>query len=242
MVANSTFGSMYWFFSDQIEGKIIHLTEEEARHCSKVLRMQIGDTIQALDGKGNRHTCTIQSINKREVQAIINNTRTETPPPYQVHLAIAPTKNISRLEWCIEKVCELGISSISPIICQRSERKIIKQERLQKILLAAVKQSQKAFLPTLHPLMSVKDHLQQAQDGGKYICHCAYDDNTHLAKLYKINSNIHIMIGPEGDFHPDEVELAIQAGYQSAGLGAERLRTETAGVYACSVIHTLRQL
>ena len=233
---------MYWFFSDQIEGQIIHLAEEEARHCSKVLRMQIGDTIQALDGKGNRHTAIIQSISKREVQAQIQETQSTPPPAYQVHLAIAPTKNISRLEWCIEKVCELGITSISPILCQRSERKIIKQERLQKILLAAVKQSQKAFLPTLHPLQSIKEYLQLSQDGNKYICHCAYDDNTHLAKLYRRNSTTHIMIGPEGDFHSKEVELAIQAGFQSAGLGAERLRTETAGVYACSVIHTLREM
>ena len=242
MVANSTFGSMYWFFSDQIKGQIIHLTEEEARHCNKVLRMQSGDTIQVLDGKGNRYTAIIQSISKREVQAYIQDTHTTPAPAYAIHLAIAPTKNISRLEWCIEKVCEMGITSISPILCQRSERKVIKQERLQKILMAAVKQSQKAFLPTLHPLMSIKDYLQQPLLGAKYICHCAYDDNTHLAKLYNKSSPIHIMIGPEGDFHPDEVKLAIQAGYQSAGLGTERLRTETAGVYACSVIHTLREM
>jgi len=242
MVANSTFTSMYWFFTDQIEGQIIHLSEEEARHCSKVLRMQMGDTIHALDGKGNQYIAVIQSISKRDVQALIQEIQTTAPSTYQIHLAIAPTKNISRLEWCIEKVCELGITSISPIICQRSERKIIKHERLQKILFAAVKQSQKAYLPTLHPLMSVKEYVQQPVQGDKYICHCAYDDNTHLAKLYKDNAAIHIMIGPEGDFHPDEVELALQAGYISAGLGAERLRTETAGVYACSVIHTLRAM
>lgn len=242
MVANSTFTPMYWFYSDQIVGEIIHLTEEDARHCSKVLRMQIGDTIHALDGKGNRYVALIQSITKREVQAYIQETHTTPPATYQVHLAIAPTKNISRLEWCIEKVCELGITSISPILCMRSERKVIKQDRLQKIILAAVKQSQKSFLPTLLPLVSVKEYLKQTREGAQYICHCAYDDNIHLAKLHQEHKEAHIMIGPEGDFHPDEVQLAAQAGFQSAGLGTERLRTETAGVYACSIIHTLRQL
>lgn len=242
MVANSTFASMYWFFSDQIKDQIIHLIEDEARHCSKVLRKQIGDHIQVLDGKGNRYTAKIQSIDKREVQANITKKVTDPPTPYQVHLAIAPTKNISRLEWCIEKACELGIQSISPILCQRSERKVIKHDRLQKIIMAAVKQSQKAYLPALHPLKSLKEYLKQDLSGQKLICHCAYENNTHIAKLYNKQSSVHIMIGPEGDFHEEEVSLALQAGFQSAGLGQQRLRTETAGVYACSIIHTLQEI
>ena len=233
---------MYWFFTDQIEGQIIHLREDEARHCSKVLRMQLGDEIHALDGKGNRYTAIIQSLTKKEVQATISHTTSVPPSHYDIHLAIAPTKNISRLEWCLEKVCELGIASISPILCQRSERKIIKQDRLQKIILAAAKQSQKAYFPTLHPLRSVKDYLSDSQQGQKFICHCAYEENTHLAKVFKKEKSTHIMIGPEGDFHDTEVDMALAAGFQSAGLGKERLRTETAGVYACSVIHTLQEL
>ena len=242
MVANSTFATMYWFFSDQIQDQNIRLKEDEARHCSKVLRKQIGDHIQVLDGLGNRYEALIQSIDKREVLATITKMKTDPPASYEVHLAIAPTKNISRLEWCIEKICELGVTSVSPILCQRSERKVIKHERLQKIILAAIKQSQKAYLPSLHELQTYKDYLSQKLEGEKYICHCAYDQNTHLAQLYSKSKSIHLMIGPEGDFHEDEVSLALDAGFKSAGLGQERLRTETAGVYACSIIHTLNQL
>jgi len=242
MVANSTFASMYWFFSDQIEDQIIHLREDEARHCSKVLRKQIGDHIQVLDGIGNRYEAQIQSIDKKAVTAFIITKETEPPSPYEVHLAIAPTKNISRFEWCIEKACELGIASISPILCQRSERKVIKHDRLQKIIMAAVKQSQKAHLPTLYQLRTYKDYLAQARQGEKYICHCVYEENTHLAKLITKTNSIHLLIGPEGDFHQEEVTLALETGFKSAGLGKERLRTETAGIYACSIIHTLQSM
>jgi len=240
MVANSNFMAMYWFFTDQIKGQIIHLQEDEARHCSKVLRMQVGDEIHALDGQGNRYTATIQSLTKKEVQAIISNVAKEPPNDYSIHLAIAPTKNIGRLEWFLEKVCELGVTSISPILCQRSERKLIKQDRLQKIIMAAAKQSQKAYFPSLYPLRSLKDYLSETQEGEKFICHCAYEENTHLAKLYKKGKSVHVLIGPEGDFHNEEVEMALAAGFKSAGLGKERLRTETAGVYACSIVHTVQ--
>ncbi len=242
MVANSTFIPMHWFYTTQIEGNILQLQEEEARHCSKVLRLQAGDSIQAIDGKGRLYTASIESISKRDVQAHIVSVQESPAPEYHIHLAIAPTKNISRLEWCIEKVCEMGITQITPLLCQRSERKVIKQDRLQKIVLSAVKQSQKTFMPTLQPLTSVKDYLLQERIGAQYICHCAYEDNTHLAKLYQKEKHIHLMIGPEGDFHPEEVEAALSSGFRSTGLGKERLRTETAGVHACSIIHTLHQI
>jgi len=233
---------MHWFYSDSIEGQLIQLQGEEARHCAKVLRMQMGEAIQVFDGMGNLHTATIQQISKQHVQAHITETQQTPPAPYQIHLAIAPTKNISRLEWCIEKCCELGISSITPLLCQRSERKVIKPERLQKIILAATKQSQKTYLPKLHELVSVKKYLQQPFTGSQHICHCAYETNPPLAKTYQPSSDIHIMIGPEGDFHEEEVQAALASGFQSTGLGKERLRTETAGVYAISVIHTLQSI
>ena len=233
---------MHWFYSDHIEGQLIYLNNEEARHCGKVLRKQMGDTIQAFDGKGNLHTATIQQISKQHVQARITATQHTPPPSYRIHLAIAPTKNISRLEWCIEKGCELGITSITPLLCRRSERKVIKPERLQKIILSAIKQSQKTHLPILHELTSVKDYLQQSFSGSQHICHCAYETNPHLASTYMASSDIHIMIGPEGDFHEDEIQAALASGFQDTGLGMERLRTETAGVYAISIIHTLQAL
>jgi len=234
---------MHRFYTHQVAGNLLHLQEEEARHCAKVLRMQMGDSLEAFDGNGNLYTAKIQQITKREVQASIVKTAHFPKTPYNVHLAIAPTKNISRLEWCIEKACELGISSITPLLCQHSERKIIKADRLEKIILSATKQSQKVYLPTLHSLTVVKKYLAQELPGSKYICHCAYDTNPHLATLYQKNdSDIHIIIGPEGDFSKDEIMLALGAGFVSAGLGKERLRTETAGVYACSVIHTLQAI
>jgi len=205
--------------------------------------MQMGDTLEVFDGKGNLYTASIQLITKREVQAIILETTHFPKSSYQIHLAIAPTKNISRLEWCIEKACELGIESITPLLCQHSERKIIKADRLEKIILSATKQSQKVHLPTLLPLKTVKEYLGIDKKGAKFICHCAYATNPHIATLYKKDDKvIQIMIGPEGDFDSKEIELATKAGFLSAGLGKERLRTETAGVYACSVIHTLQSL
>lgn len=233
---------MHWFYTDHIEGQLIYLNDEEARHCGKVLRKQMGDTIQAFDGKGNLHTATIQQISKQHVQAQITETQHTPPSPYRIHLAIAPTKNISRLEWCIEKGCELGISSITPLLCRRSERKVIKPERLQKIILSAIKQSQKTHLPSLQDLCTVKEYLKQPFSGSQHICHCAYDTNPHLAKTYQASSDVHIMIGPEGDFHEDEIQAALASGFQDTGLGTERLRTETAGVYAISIIHTLHSI
>ncbi len=235
---------MHWFYSDSIEGQLIQLQGEEARHCAKVLRMQMRDAIQVFDGMGNLHTATIQQISKQHVQATITETKHMPPSPYQIHLAIAPTKNISRLEWCIEKCCELGISSITPLLCQRSERKVIKPERLQKIILSATKQSQKTYLPKLHALTSVKNYLRQSFTGSQHICHCAYDSNPHLVNTYQssVDVHVHIMIGPEGDFHNEEVQAALNVGFQSTGLGTERLRTETAGVHAISIIHTLQSI
>ena len=233
---------MHWFYSDRIEGKLIYLNDEEARHCGKVLRKQMGDTIQAFDGKGNLHTVIIQQISKQHVQAQITETLHTPPAEFRIHLAIAPTKNISRLEWCIEKACELGIASITPLLCQRSERKVIKPERLQKIILSAIKQSQKTYLPTLHALTPIKTYLQQSFSGSQHICHCAYDTNPHLATTYQTASDVHIMIGPEGDFHENEIQAALANGFQDTGLGTERLRTETAGVYAISIIHTLQAI
>lgn len=233
---------MHWFYSDQIEGQLIYLNDEEARHCGKVLRRQMGDTIQVFDGKGNLHTATIQQISKANVQAKIIQTQRTLAPDFRIHLAIAPTKNISRLEWCIEKGCELGVASVTPLLCMRSERKVIKPERLQKIILSAIKQSQKTYLPTLHTLTTVKEYLKQSFMGSKYICHCAYDSNPHLASIHQPSADVYIMVGPEGDFHEDEIKAALASGFQHTGLGKERLRTETAGVYAISIIHTLHSI
>ena len=233
---------MHWFYSDQIEGQLIFLNKEEAKHCSKVLRLQMGDTIQAFDGKGNLHTALIQQISKQQVQAKITETKFTPPNPYRIHLAIAPTKNISRLEWCIEKTCELGVTSITPLLCRRSERKVIKPLRLEKIILSAIKQSQKTHLPRLHELVSVKDYLKQNFSGSQHICHCAYETNPHLANTFQPAEDVYIMVGPEGDFHVDEIQAAIDKGFEHTGLGKERLRTETAGVYAVSTIHTLYSL
>ncbi len=233
---------MHWFYSNQIEGQLIFLDNEEAKHCSKVLRLQMGDTIQAFDGQGHLYTALIQQISKQQVQAKITETHFTPPFPYRIHLAIAPTKNISRLEWCIEKTCELGIASITPLLCRRSERKIIKPQRLEKIILSAIKQSQKTHLPKLHELISVKDYLKQNFSGSQHICHCAYETNPHLASTFQPSADVNIMIGPEGDFHEDEIQAALTAGFQNTGLGKERLRTETAGVFAVSILHTLHSI
>ena len=155
---------------------------------------------------------------------------------YKLHIAIAPTKNIERFEWFIEKATEIGIDEITPIVCRFSERKIIKPERLERIINSAAKQSVKAFFPTLNPLCTFDELLQQSHAKGKFIAHCYDGDKKLLKKAIAGCDDMLILIGPEGDFSKDEIEKATHAGYKQVTLGDSRLRTETAGIMACATI------
>lgn len=217
------------------------LDKEETRHCTKTLRKVVGDTIAIIDGKGGFWEAQIISFDKKSCElAILKEIKQAPARDYYIHIAIAPTKNISRLEWFLEKTTEFGIDEITPILCQRSERKIIKKERLQKIILSATKQSIKSKLPKFNELKKFKDLILENQElTYKTIAHCNKKNLPALKKSIINQKKILILIGPEGDFSEQEVSLALENGFVEIGLGSSRLRTETAGIAACHTVHII---
>ncbi|GAB1414933.1 16S rRNA (uracil(1498)-N(3))-methyltransferase [Paludibacter sp.] len=213
------------------------LPEEESRHAVQVLRLQAGDEIVIVDGVGGYHQAKISlAHNKHCGFEIINSKRDYGKRNYKLHIAIAPTKNIERFEWFIEKAVEIGVDEITPILCRYSERKQIKTERLEKIIISAAKQSVKAFFPKLNPLTTYEELLKNVQAKSKFIAHCYPDEKVHLKDALQNTNDILILIGPEGDFSQPEVDLAIHNNFVPITLGDSRLRTETAGVVACACV------
>ncbi len=213
------------------------LPEEESLHAVKVLRLQTGDEIIVVDGVGGYHKARITlPHHKRCGFEIIETIEEFGKRDYKLHIAIAPTKNIERLEWFIEKATEIGIDEITPIICRFSERKVVKEERLEKIIVSAAKQSVKAYFPELNPLATFDEFINNHKAEVCYIAHCYEQDKKQLCHELVGQKDILILIGPEGDFSKEEVEKAIKKGFTPVSLGDSRLRTETAGVVACSTV------
>lgn len=232
---------MHIFYQSNIEQEN-YLSSEESKHAIKVLRLSTGDKIQVFDGKGSIFTAEISSNKGKAIKiTILKKEEFEKRNDFSIHIAITPTKNINRFEWFLEKTTEIGINEISPILCERSERKIINNERLERILIAAIKQSKNPFLPKLNELISFDNFLSRYNKLNGYIAHCNNDNMISLKNQYKKNSDALILIGPEGDFSPVEVEKAISKGYKEINLGTSRLRTETAGIVACHTINLINQ-
>ena len=217
-----------------------HQTElptEEAMHATRVLRLKAGDEIFLMDGVGNYYRAQITiAATHHCYYEILEHLPQEPEWKGHLHLAIAPTKMMDRMEWLVEKATEIGVDEISFLNCKFSERKLLKLPRLEKIVISAVKQSHKAWNPVLHEMVSFKDFIRQPREGRKFIAHC-YDQipRTYLFDELRKSSapeELTVMIGPEGDFSIDEVKDAVEAGYQSVHLGTSRLRTETAGLSA----------
>jgi len=228
---------MQLFFSDNLEEEIT-LTNEENRHITRVLRKKIGDNLFFTNGKGLLYTGEITAIEKNTPKIeIIKKEKKEKIHNYYLHIAIAPTKNTNRFEWFLEKATEVGIDEITPILCERSERKKINQERCNRILISSMKQSLKYYLPKLNNPIVFNDFIKQKLDGDKFIAHCLNKDKIKLDK--SINKKSNILIGPEGDFSEKEITLAIKNNFQSLSLGNSKLRTETAGVIATHSINRL---
>lgn len=217
------------------------LPEEESQHAIRVLRMQEGDQLLVTDGKGHFYDSVITKAHPKncevDIVEIINNPKSWH---FNIHIAFAPTKSIDRVEWFAEKATEIGIDRLTPIICFHSERRQIKHERLEKILVSAMKQSQKAMLPQLDELTSFSKFISQEFKGQKFIAHCYEGAEKMLIQdVYKRGEDVLILIGPEGDFSEQEVEEALKNGFQPISLGESRLRTETAALVACHSIHAL---
>lgn len=211
------------------------LNEEESRHCTKVLRLQQGATVHLIDGHGGFYEAEIVAESKRHVTLrILKKTEAFQKRDYSLHIAVAPTKNIDRLEWFLEKATEIGIDQITPIICERSERKVVKEERLNKVITSAVKQSLQAYHPRLNDAMTLKDLVTNYQADHKLIAHCVDDmPRQFISDVAQPGKTYLILIGPEGDFTPAEIQLALQNDFKPLTLGNTRLRTETAALAAC---------
>ena len=233
---------MYLFYTNKIDEEWAVLQEAEARHCVQVLRMKVGDAVQFVDGNGNWYTGQLATLHKRECRIAISERKAQAPASkVDLHLAVAPTKNIDRFEWFLEKSTEIGISSVTPLLCQRSERKKLRPERLERVLIAAMKQSLKAHLPILNPLQKLVDFLPKVSSEQKLIAHCNPGEKKLLKDIYTAGKNVCILIGPEGDFTEEEVELARQNGFEAISLGEARLRTETAAMVSCHSINFMNQ-
>lgn len=219
------------------------LPEDESGHCVRVLRLKEGDEIEVVDGKGGYYLCRISLAHHKRCSVEIISSSTEVPHWGKgITIAIAPTKNLDRMEWMVEKCTEMGVDAIIPLRCRFSERKELKTERLNKILVSAMKQSLKCTLPHLSEMSPVMDVINMPFDGRKYIAYCDPSIPRRLfAQEYEPSEPAMIMIGPEGDFSPEEIQSALNAEFIPISLGDSRLRTETAAVMACAICHTLKQ-
>ena len=219
------------------EDNSVALSQEESKHATKVLRKKTGDLIHLTNGKGLMAQGEISDTAGKTVQVSLIQIHLQKPKPYSLDLYVAPTKMNDRYEWFLEKATEIGLSSITPIICDQSERKVIKAERYEKVLLSAMKQSLQAYLPLLHPAISLKKCLDQDISGEKLFAHCEADKmKTALNSLDLKNKKLSIFIGPEGDFSLSEIKKAIEKGCKPVSFGNTRLRTETAALYACASV------
>ncbi|MBB6130211.1 16S rRNA (uracil(1498)-N(3))-methyltransferase [Mucilaginibacter lappiensis] len=219
------------------------LSEEESKHAIRVLRLEVGSEVQLIDGRGGFYTAVIQDAHpKRTILQITSVTESYNKRNHYLHLAVAPTKNIERLEWFLEKATEIGIDEVSLVISQRSERKEAKVDRLNKIITAAIKQSIKAYHPVLNEPVKLNELLARPFDGQKFIAHCEPGDKLNLRGELLPHGRYLILIGPEGDFTPAEIESALQNGFKPITLGESRLRTETAALEACFEVNFLNRI
>lgn len=230
---------MYLFYCPDIE-KQQTLSEEESGHCVRVLRYSVGDEILITDGKGTTYTAKITNPHPKHCDfEIVSREKQERHHNFHLHIAIAPTKNIERMEWAIEKCVEIGVDEITPLLCRFSERKQLRTDRLEKIILSAAKQSLTPFLPVLHELTPYEEFIKEQRDkvqstkGQNLIAHCYKDEKRFLKDEIVPGRDVLVLIGPEGDFSEQEVADALALGFIPVSLGNSRLRTETAAVVAC---------
>ena len=239
---------LHIFYAPEIEATH-ELPAEEAAHAVRVLRMKEGDDLMATDGRGNFYDCTITLASNKHCRVNINSV--DTPAPLwhgNIHLAVAPTKNMDRTEWLAEKATEIGVDRFSFLLCDNSERKVIKTERVEKIVVSATKQSHKATKPEVEEMIPFKKFISQDFNGQKFIAHC-YDDipgtnneKPFLGDVLSATDDALVMIGPEGDFSISEVQQAIAAGFTPIHLGRSRLRTETAGLVAVHLMYVKKMI
>ena len=231
---------MNLFYTPDIISGVYTLNEEESRHCRKVLRLRDGDIVHLTDGQGILFKSRIIDANSNKVTVeIIERQENYKRRNYRLHLAVAPTKNTDRFEWLLEKATEIGVDEITPLICEHSERRLLRTDRLHKVITAAVKQSLKAYHPVLYELKEFAQFLSEHHKGQLFIAHLAEANPVLLQDVYRKGSDTTIIIGPEGDFSDAEMISALQNDYQCVSLGDSRFRTETAAVVACHAVYMI---
>ena len=229
------------FYNPELNNEAVTIvfSEEESRHIAKALRKKKGDLITITNGTGWLFEAMLESASPASCVATITNAQKFIQPMHWLHLAVAPTKNADRFEWFLEKATEIGINEITPVICERSERKTIKAERLQRIMESAMKQSRRVYLPKLNPAIGLSQFLDLVHPGLRFIAHCHEEEKLELKRRVAPDKDITILIGPEGDFSEAEVDLAYEKGFYPVSLGEARLRTETAAVMACATVNLI---
>ena len=236
----------YFYVPDA--GNVTEMPQEEALHALRVLRIKSGDEINIMDGEGNFYRAEVTLAATKRCLYEVKEKLPQQPTWHgHVHLAIAPTKMMDRIEWMAEKATEIGFDELSFLNCKFSERKNIRTVRLDKIIVSAVKQSHKAWKPIVNSMVSFKEFINTPRKGRKFICHCyeeveKKDLFAELQKPYDDEGDVTILVGPEGDFSIDEVKMALEHGYESVSLGTSRLRTETAGLVAVHMANLSRRL
>jgi 16S rRNA (uracil1498-N3)-methyltransferase len=229
-----------FFFQPDIRNGVLELDQEESIHCIRVLRNKKNDLIQVLDGKGGYFVCKITEANPRRTRFEISEERPKIIRDHSIHIAIAPTKNMDRLEWFIEKSIEIGIDRISFLLCQHSERKKINLERIHKKSVSALKQSGNLFLPEINDIFLFESFIFSAPETyQKFIAYAGSGNSQPLIKIAPEKGDYLILIGPEGDFSADELQASLKAGFIPVSLGSSRLRTETAAIVACTVLNLI---
>ena len=230
------------FIVNEISGPEAFLDEEESHHLVKVIRLKPGDPVELVDGKGRFMKGVISEANPgRSRVKILEIHDNHLARDYYLHVAIAPTKSMDRFEWFLEKATEIGIDEITPMHCRRSERNRIRHERSERILLAAMKQSGRAVLPRLNPMIPFMDVIRSPEEGRKFIAHFAAQAFNLSEPAAERSKSWLVLIGPEGDFTNDEIERAVSAGFQELNLGEAVYRTETAGLIACHMVHFINR-
>ncbi len=225
---------MHAFYLPDLALGATELPAEEARHATSVLRLRVGDRISLLDGKGTRAEATIEEISKRGCSVrVVDRTGLSTERQARIHLAVAPTKQMERFEWMLEKCTEIGVDRITPLITERAERETLRRDRLERVLISAMKQSQRAWLPQLDEPTSLNDLISGMIPDQRLFGWCE-GERKSLTSTYRPQENALLLIGPEGDFTPEEARTLIDRGFDPVSMGIARLRTETAAIAACA--------
>ncbi|MEM9144040.1 MAG: 16S rRNA (uracil(1498)-N(3))-methyltransferase [Bacteroidota bacterium] len=232
---------MQLFYNPQLDNSVsqFKFSPEESKHLIRVLRKKEGDTVSITNGKGLIYEAHILKADVKGCMAQIKGSTKKHPKMYWFHLVVAPTKNMDRFEWFLEKATEIGIHEITPIICERSERKVVKRERMERIITSAMKQSLQAYLPKINNPISLEDFLSGEHKGLLFIAHCGEGEKVDLKRRVAPDKDITVMIGPEGDFAVSEIKKAYESGFLPISLGKNRLRTETAALVACTIVNSI---